>query len=581
MGDSFASGEGDDSVFYAAGTDEPENKCHLSTRSYPFLLANILQLDVEDFHSVACSGAISLQVTSESQQEDETENVELGVWTPGINPQKEYLYNLDISPTSITISIGGNDVGFADKLQECVLGPGTCKYAEDGQFRADVAKEITHLHPTLIDTYNKLKSETGNQTKIYAVGYPLFVRPEGGSCGLNVHLNDTERKFIAEGVGYIDQIVRSAAEEAGIYYLDIENSLEGKRLCDDVTDGDMAVNGLTQGNDVGFWMIKPIGAESYHPNGNGHWLMMDAISNLTNGDLIDFSVCADSPNQAICPRGDGQVPAPSDYWGYDAINYAQEVNASAHPSPPALHRSLIESVWNVGAEIKDLVVEQTNLQANSTADFYLHSTLVHLGAFTADQYGTVRASVALPEGVEPGFHTLRLYGTEPAGDPIEYYQHVYVPGPENDLDNNGIQDITQACLFVADTGVDKDQDGVDDACDGLIASAPKSNTQSSSAQPNSLVLGAAKTIEQTSNEPEQARLANASTQQSTDASDHTAKQDYVTTIPSDTSSTISSNTADVNRFDDMNRLSWKTWGLIGFAASVVVSLVLHRHLTRP
>lgn len=78
MGDSFSSGEGDGEggVWYEPGTDEQGNKdtfegrnlCHLSRRSYPYLIAKELgyipntadpytPLPDDSFHSVACSGA--------------------------------------------------------------------------------------------------------------------------------------------------------------------------------------------------------------------------------------------------------------------------------------------------------------------------------------------------------------------------------------------------------------------------------------------------------------------------------------------------------------------------------------------
>src|SRR5690606_8372141 len=60
LGDSFASGEGIGSYF--KGTDEGPtiNNCHLSRVSYPYLIGQRLKLD--EYHSVACSGARSNNV---------------------------------------------------------------------------------------------------------------------------------------------------------------------------------------------------------------------------------------------------------------------------------------------------------------------------------------------------------------------------------------------------------------------------------------------------------------------------------------------------------------------------------------
>jgi hypothetical protein len=53
LGDSFASGEG--AYDYKANTDSGKNKCHLSQRSYPYLIAE--ELKINEMESVSCSGA--------------------------------------------------------------------------------------------------------------------------------------------------------------------------------------------------------------------------------------------------------------------------------------------------------------------------------------------------------------------------------------------------------------------------------------------------------------------------------------------------------------------------------------------
>jgi len=80
MGDSFASGEG--AYNYKDGTDEPWNKCHLSAKSYPFLLETMGV--VSDAKSVACSGArmkdvadvYSLLYEKDNPQSDRYTNIE-------------------------------------------------------------------------------------------------------------------------------------------------------------------------------------------------------------------------------------------------------------------------------------------------------------------------------------------------------------------------------------------------------------------------------------------------------------------------------------------------------------------------
>ncbi len=56
---------------------------------------------------------------------------------------------------------------------------------------------------------------------------------------------------------------------------------------------------------------------------------------------------------------------------------------------------------------------------------------------------------------------LHLYGTNLAGDPVDAYESVYVSDGQHDL-----------CNVIGKSGIDKDQDGIDDACDDLIGQAP-------------------------------------------------------------------------------------------------------------
>ncbi|MBO0783666.1 MAG: SGNH/GDSL hydrolase family protein, partial [Ktedonobacteraceae bacterium] len=103
MGDSFSSGEGNPP--FEAGTDvDNVNLCHRSTTAYPRQVQNALNLGSTAF--VACSGAVSDYIINEYNQE----NTEL--------PQAAFVSS---STNLVTITIGGNDVGFGSVLTSCTL----------------------------------------------------------------------------------------------------------------------------------------------------------------------------------------------------------------------------------------------------------------------------------------------------------------------------------------------------------------------------------------------------------------------------------------------------------------------------
>ncbi len=496
MGDSFSSGEGDMQglTYYEPGTNETQNKCHLSQRSYPYLLRNALT--IENFHSIACSGAVIRNVSgtleNDRQYKDSPLPMGLGSWTPGYQRQLGY-FTQGANPDFLTISVGGNDVGFADAITECVTShyripiPNSCRYASDQTERGNVIKRIADQYFPLKKLYEEIVRTTNKRTRVYVVGYPQFIKGEGGSCGLNVHLNDQERYFVSQSTSYMNRVIKAASEAAGVYYLDIENALEGKNLSSIVPDNQMGVNGLTEGDDqtLPWWMSYAtpgnvlgvvaartlgIGNESFHPNSNGHIYMKEKILGLTGGDPGSHIVCPSQPSSVVCPKGDGKVPLPdAAYFGMDAVNYANNRNTpvsifSADPPRP------IALVAEDGSPAMGQVqVYLEYLLPGSTVTFTDRSSSTNLGAYIADSKGTLSVILPIPQGTVAGIHTLHAQVTDIAGEQQTYYEPIFIPGAAGDVNGNGTPDEQETCGFVQLSGVDTDQDNVDDACDGEIA----------------------------------------------------------------------------------------------------------------
>lgn len=477
MGDSFASGEGDmDDAYYEDGTnDGGTNLCHLSKRSYPYLLNNLLGHD--EFHSVACSGARIPHILNTVQYDKSSLNTQLGQWMPGRTWQSAFF---DYKPSYITLSIGGNDLGFGDILGACVISDkgDPCRYASDPQARADTAKRIAGLHKELVNTYDQIIDTTDKKTKLYVMGYPQFINPNGETCGKNVQLDETERRYITKSVNYANQVIKSAAIKAGAYYLDVENALNGRNLCSFAPDSQMAVNGLTKGDDkpgisksisllgwqsqVSFGIL---GNESFHPNQNGHEILKNKILELTGGNPADFETC-NIPGENICKDETQKIPLPDrNYFGEGAYNFAQKLNDPGNLSLPSSEKpsevSKAVMVEGIANRVVDLGINAFEL-ATGTFRIVLHSEPVELGAFTANGESNLKISVEIPEDTESGLHELHLIGNNIAGEPVDYFVPIYISGQEPE----------SSCGLLPESGVDVDQDGIDDACDGYVGQAP-------------------------------------------------------------------------------------------------------------
>ena len=196
LGDSFASGEG--AYQYKAATDVTSNKCHISQRSYPYLISSALSFGL--YESVACSGAVIEDLVSDNtgylgQTKDQIRldsrdyDDFLPFFLPGYLPQKEF--GKRHQPTNITVSAGGNDIGFSDIIIRCLWTDTCYKSYED---RYEVMELINKQLDPLAAMYQQLMTSADPRAKVYVIGYPEIAKPDG-ECAANVHLNNDEIIF--------------------------------------------------------------------------------------------------------------------------------------------------------------------------------------------------------------------------------------------------------------------------------------------------------------------------------------------------------------------------------------------------
>ena len=109
MGDSYSSGEGNPPfVLNGQDTNTSTDKCHRSPESYPALLAADPASLIGSFVDVSCSGAVT-QYFLKANSAYPTEKAQDKALTATTNV--------------VTFTIGGNDVGFASVLRQCVNVP--------------------------------------------------------------------------------------------------------------------------------------------------------------------------------------------------------------------------------------------------------------------------------------------------------------------------------------------------------------------------------------------------------------------------------------------------------------------------
>ncbi len=411
MGDSYIAGEG--AGVYHANSNTSNDHCHESSFAYPYVLGEEY---FGSYNSIACSGARTKDVVTpgkfqkdqyRGQVKDHIQEVkrdEGQIFTnfdPGYIYQDEFAQHYE--PQAILLSIGGNDIGFSNIITSCVASPGTCYNTYED--RAELVSEINREYGTLVKTYKDVLQQSAG-AHVYVIGYPQIAQP-GGACGLNVHLNAAEVEFSAELIAYLDGVIQKAAATAGVFYVDTQHAFDGHKLCE---PGKPAMHGLVTQNVP--HSLVPVAAESYHPTQYGYELLAQTIAVKAGG------LSAPMPS----PQG-YQMPAfNADLAFLDgeplANRVIQNVGYSSDLIGDVVLRGDTQQVTISGVQLQ--------LQPGSNYQIVLHSTPVVLAGGTTDENGDIAADVQIPADTEPGYHTLHMYGTNMAGQPVDIQKIFYV-----------------------------------------------------------------------------------------------------------------------------------------------------------
>jgi len=215
LGDSYASGTG-------AGSYGNSGGCKRSANAYAQLWANAN--GPSSFAFVACSGAVTNDVL----------NNQVSAITP--------------DTALVTISIGGNDAGFADVMTTCnTSSDSTC--VNRNQQAQDFAR--TTLPGRLDNVYNQIRGRAPG-AHVVVLGYP-HIYQLNGSCW--VGLSETKRAAINQSADVLASVISGRAAAFGFTYVDARSSFGGHEIC---ASGSRWINSIT-------WPVD----ESYHPNASG------------------------------------------------------------------------------------------------------------------------------------------------------------------------------------------------------------------------------------------------------------------------------------------------------------------------
>ncbi|MBQ0868539.1 SGNH/GDSL hydrolase family protein [Streptomyces smyrnaeus] len=213
LGDSYSSGVG-------AG-DYEGGDCKRSANAYPKLwnAAN----SPSSFDFTACSGA-------------RTDDVLAGQLGP-----------LNSSTGLVSISVGGNDAGFADAMTTCVTQGESACLARIQQARDYINSTL----PGKLDGVYNAITEKAPSAKVVVLGYPHIYKL-GGDCVVGI--SEKSREAINAASDDLNDVTAKRAADHGFSFGDVRPTFTGHEIC----SGDEWLHSVTFPVD-----------ESYHPTAAG------------------------------------------------------------------------------------------------------------------------------------------------------------------------------------------------------------------------------------------------------------------------------------------------------------------------
>lgn len=251
LGDSYSAGEG--AFDYQTGTDQDDNHCHRSAHAYGQQVYQGGDF-AGDFVFGACSGGIVGDYYGNNHGGN-----------AGEGPQQDHITD---DTSLITISMGGNDFGFADVLTQCALH--SCATPE---YQQQLQQTIATEQAQLVQMYKDMRDRAGPDAVIVVVGYPhLFVDTGDHGIGYSSTITDEERQFLNNMADQADQAIADAISQAnaGVELVDIRDDFAGHEVGSD----DPWIHDLDIDWD---WFNTHPAASSFHPTAPGQAAIAAAV----------------------------------------------------------------------------------------------------------------------------------------------------------------------------------------------------------------------------------------------------------------------------------------------------------------
>ncbi|MFC9974114.1 SGNH/GDSL hydrolase family protein [Spirillospora sp. NPDC127200] len=245
LGDSYSSGVGAEGNL---ADQNPLERCHRTSKAYYHAVSKAFPF-ARGTSFWACSGATTADVLD------------------GKGGEPPQLGRVGADTSLITISVGGNDVGFSRVLAGCVVKLPWSKSCEEQG--AEIAGRMAALRQSLPDVIAKITARAP-RARVIVLGYPRAFSEVSGAGGDNISVEDQRwlnararelNELIRQTVAEADGRIAAAGRPGSVEFADAYSAFAGH----EVGSPDPYMNGLSVS-------LAALSADkrSFHPTVKGH-----------------------------------------------------------------------------------------------------------------------------------------------------------------------------------------------------------------------------------------------------------------------------------------------------------------------
>jgi lysophospholipase L1-like esterase len=223
--------------------------CWQTQNSYPELVKSAL--DFSDFASAACSSAWVNDLTTSQDLYD----ADTGTYPDTAPPQFDTLNGTE---TLVTISIGDNDTGYGDIVNDCLNNTTATTPCKDEYVTDGVNYFVQRAHDLLSYPLGAAIDEAHSRApnaEIWVIGYPRLLPEDISDCPGRVDISTGDAPVVNDWQRAVNDTSKATAGSHHAYYVDVFSQSTGHDACQP-TAADRWINPQQSATPSG-WSLHP------------------------------------------------------------------------------------------------------------------------------------------------------------------------------------------------------------------------------------------------------------------------------------------------------------------------------------